>query len=166
MKKIIQLSDDRTKAHWKWEWDESVPLSDMFPSYTFDLMVDVTDMDTEPQEGWLYSDGSFTPPPGLSVDELVAKLETVKQAYIDTHYSGPIRETLQALMLDPRVSEGVKATIITVWDWISSVVIYYYSKKTLFVDDGYTWDEADIDFSSLDATDPKVELDKLLLGGA
>jgi len=62
MKKIIQLSENRKKAFWKWNHDEMVPIEDMFTPEFVSRMVDITGVDPEPQEGWDYDGTSFHPP--------------------------------------------------------------------------------------------------------
>ena len=64
MKKYIQLTPDRKKAHWKWEYDETkqIAIENMFEPSVAALMVDITGIDPEPQEGWLFDGEKFEPP--------------------------------------------------------------------------------------------------------
>lgn len=100
------------------------------------------------------------------------RLEYLKRDYIDLHYPTPTREFMSALMLDPTTSEIVKSQILLVWNWIKSVIAYYYMVRTALVIDEVLWDNVEvdtpfgkkgIDFTILDDTDPHVELEELLL---
>lgn len=89
MKTMVQLNSERTKAHWKWQWDEVHPLSEMFTPEIVALMVDVTGQVPEPEDGWDFSSRGFSPPAPIpppapmTPEELLAKLETAKQELTD-----------------------------------------------------------------------------------
>lgn len=109
MKTIIQLTTDRTKAHWKFQWDEKHPLCDMFSSNICCLMVDVTGIVPEPQEGWLYAGNAFLPPvpvmqaPVRTKDELMAEL---KQGLLD-------KQALVALSQDTKTVDTTIADLVS-----------------------------------------------------
>lgn len=54
MRTFIQILDN--KAHWKFQAEEQPVFA---PNIT---LVDVTGATPEPEEGWAYVDGSFSPP--------------------------------------------------------------------------------------------------------
>lgn len=63
-RKIIQLDETKTKAHWKFEYNPDVqqPLKELYTPDFVARMIDVTDMDPEPQEGWAWDGQKFIAP--------------------------------------------------------------------------------------------------------
>ncbi|AZY53268.1 hypothetical protein [Bordetella avium] len=53
------------KAHWKFE-AEAPPV--FAPNIH---IVDITDLDPKPDEGWQFADGQFQPPPNLIPGDLI-----------------------------------------------------------------------------------------------
>jgi hypothetical protein len=157
MKTFIQLSADGAKAHWKFQAEEA-------PVFAKEIiLVDITDLQPQPEEGWLYDGAKFTPPPPPPLEELLIKLQRRLQAYIYTHYDQGTQATLTAIFSDPAIAKEVKDEIMLAWGWVKQVLYYYYGLKMQLVD-GLPLESLHIDFEQFDAVDPKVSLEKFIKG--
>lgn len=101
-------------------------------------------------------------------DLLVAKKErllamkTEVSEYINAHYDQGQQNTLNALWIEG-ISKGWpnrKAAVQAVMDWVNVVLAYFYQKKDAIfaAADQAALDAIEIDFSQLDAADPKVTI--------
>lgn len=93
--------------------------------------------------------------------EVLSKINQEVNAYICLHYDMGTQASMQAIYIMDTTPAEVKTALLTVWAWVTSVLSYYYSKKSEIqtsLDPGaVTWD-----FSQFDATDPVVSLQTLL----
>ena len=111
------------------------------------------------------SDGVCTQ---IAVEVVLADLIAARQgslnsdlnAYIYEVYDAGTQASMQALYSRSTTSETIKAQIEAVWEWIASIVSYYYQCKSRIgaLTDAasvaaYTWD-----FAQFDATCPDVTL--------
>ncbi len=84
--------------------------------------------------------------------------------YINKYYDTGTQQSFTGLYTKRNTPDSVRDYIDPVWTWISSIMIYYYSKKTeitnavnITILKAITWD-----FSTFDATKPNVNLQTLM----
>lgn len=108
-------------------------------------------------------DGTCTPNPadlGKSIAGKLARINEALRAYIESSYDIGTQSSMQALYSRAATPAQAKGKIDAVWNWVQSVLEYYYQCKTeisALIDaaavDAYAWD-----FSQFDATQPAVSL--------
>jgi len=190
MRRLAQLTPDDAQIYAVWE-DQNfahLPLSELYDPPTVALLVDISSQDPAPQPGWLASGvirdasgritaATFSPPPGLTVDDLALRLQNLLHAYIYAHYDQGTQASLNAVataqqlvLLNPAATEaqkaaalGVLAPIQTAWHWVAGVLAYYYGLKAQILA-GAAWESLDLDFAGFDSTDPKVALENFVTG--
>ncbi|MBI4643100.1 MAG: hypothetical protein HY743_05080 [Deltaproteobacteria bacterium] len=65
MKTFIQLSEDGKRAHWKFEAEEK-------PEFAPDIvLIDVTGLDPQPEEHWIWDGQKFSVPDPPLVDSVI-----------------------------------------------------------------------------------------------
>lgn len=114
---------------------------------------------------WVGEEGTF--PSGINSvimtqEEKVVfpltQLSDAVTAYINNRYSSGTQTSFAALSIQ---SVPVQVLVVPVWEWIKSVLVYYYSIKAAISSSNdpmaVTWD-----FSQFDATDPGVQLADLV----
>jgi len=93
--------------------------------------------------------------------ELLKKINADVNTYICTHYDLGTQASLQSIYVMDGTPAEVKTTLLGVWSWIGSMLVYYYAKKTEITEsetpETVTWD-----FTQFDATDPEVSLQTLI----
>jgi hypothetical protein len=135
-------------------------LSQLYTPEIVALMIDVSDYEQEPGETWAFDGEVFVvplppePPPPPSKDELLARLETAKQAYIDARYPPPTREWMIAFW--NIASEAQKAVILQAWGWVDTAVMAYFDAKATEIENGSIWEELAVDFEQFNESDPGI----------
>lgn len=94
------------------------------------------------------------PPPDPTPEQLTQEMNREVHDYICGHYDEGTQISFQALYSDPDTPSEVKDDIHLVWDWVRSVMDYYYGQKEQ-LESGQI---VDWDFSQFDDTVPAVKL--------
>jgi len=91
-------------------------------------------------------------------------LVTIKKEvreYIHSRFDAEVQCSMSAINQSVDATEDQRAVIKTVFDWVLSVMVYYYARKAAIM---VNW-ESQWDFSTFDATAPAVSLgDVIALG--
>lgn len=120
--------------------------------------------------GYLYDGKNFTEPskPQEDIEKLISvKVENLNrslQNYVYSAYDMGTQASFQCLYLLPTVSEQSKADITNVWEWIQSILIYYYQcKETLLsTKDIASAKNFVYNFGQFNATKPTASLSAIL----
>lgn len=78
-----------------------MPIVEWQPSWIIAALVDVTDMDPQPQYGWIYNAGTglFSAPPGPSQEELAFQARLNRDQLLKSVYDPGINMALRALRM-------------------------------------------------------------------
>lgn len=79
------------------------------------------------------------------------------QTYIYNKYDTGTQLSFQAIFINPTTPESVETAILGLWNWIQSVLAYYYAAKEALIV-GIPMESLDWDLSQFDATDPGLKL--------
>lgn len=105
-------------------------------------------------------DGEFIPAQP-TINDILTLINNELVAYIATHYDQGTQLSLLALYANPDTPAEIKVIIKLAWDWVQSILSYYYRVKgDILAGQPYEWD-----LSQFNATDPAVSLAALLGGG-
>jgi hypothetical protein len=95
--------------------------------------------------------------------DVLNQINTEVNTYINTYYDAGTQQSFTALYVKVNTDE-VKNYLNPVWDWINTIMTYYYGKKTDITNattssalTSITWD-----FTTFDATKPSVSLQSLM----
>jgi hypothetical protein len=96
---------------------------------------------------------------------MLTEINTDVNTYINSYYDPGTQQTFTAIYTQQDTPTAVKDYLDPVLIWISSIMTYYYGKKTSIADaasisalEGITWD-----FDTFDATVPDVSLQALMV---
>lgn len=89
----------------------------------------------------------------------IKMLEKELHNYIYSRYNLGTQSSMQTIYISPETTEEQKSNLELVWEWIKSVMVYYYSVKTQLENEV----DADADFSQFDSSDPGITLRSLLV---
>ena len=89
-----------------------------------------------------------------AVETLFWQMNADVGAYIYSHYDAGTQASFLSLHADPSTPQAGKDAIESVWQWIKSVMAYYYGiKAQLLAGTVVQWD-----FAQFDASDPGIKL--------
>ena len=89
-------------------------------------------------------------------------LEDRLHEYIFAHYDPYTQASLQSLYVDPRTPPAAKDAITAAWDWVRSVLDYYYQQKARLEAGEAGQVFLELNFTQFDTTDPGVTLRALI----
>lgn len=99
---------------------------------------------------------------GTLTDRKLEEICLAVNQYIYAHYDAGAQNSFQAIYVMNSTPVAVKDTLLMVWTWVQSVLVYYYTKKAEIIaasdPASVTWD-----FSTFDATDPQLSLQSLMI---
>jgi len=99
---------------------------------------------------------------GTLTDRKLEEICLAVNQYIYAHYDAGAQNSFQAIYVMNSTPVAVKDTLLMVWTWVQSVLVYYYTKKAEIIaasdPASVTWD-----FSTFDAADPQVSLQSLMI---
>lgn len=179
LKTYLMLTADRSRGQWKLNHDpeNEFPIAELYEPSFVERMVDITDLDPQPEEGWLWDGNKFSPPPPPSIEELMVRLQNNLHSYVYSHYDPGTQASLTAIaaaslaiLLHPNSTDADKTTalarlaqITTAWMWIQAVLTYYYELKGRLIA-GHSWEDLAIDWQQFDGGDPQVALQTFVKG--
>ncbi len=108
--------------------------------------------------GWNYTDGLFWKDAEWLKNYRLTQINQAVNQYIYQYYDAGTQLSFNALYVHSATSEETKTALESVWAWIQSIMVYYYTQKAdIEAEIVTTWD-----FSQFDATKPDVTLAGLM----
>lgn len=95
--------------------------------------------------------------------ELLTKIEQLPKNYIYKHYDAGVQQTLAAKFVVG--NDNQKAAIASIWNWVESVMVGYYTKKQQLYNATTVAELLAVEFSldAFDATLPGVSLREIMM---
>lgn len=99
-------------------------------------------------------------------EKRLTTLNTDLQAYLAAHYDLGTQMSFQSIYVLPTTPTAMKLMLEQAWNWIQSVMTYYYSTKgaILIEEDAETACGIEWDYSQFNELDPGISLKDLLAG--
>jgi hypothetical protein len=100
--------------------------------------------------------------------EKLTKLSKYNTNFIENLYTLPIQQSFQNFYVDNTLTDEkknfVQGRINLVWNWIKTILIYYYTKKQEIINTATIeqLDDINWDYSSFEDLNPQVELSEFM----
>ncbi len=95
------------------------------------------------------------------LSEEINAVQIQLRSYIYSKYGAGTQSTMTAVYLEPTTVLKDKDRILAVWNWIKSVLFYYYNLKKQ-LETGTKLSDLKVDFTQFNETDPKVTLESFI----